>query len=777
MFAMLRKKLSANGVRAQTRRIRPQVLQLEDRVTPSLGFAVSDLHLLPSGQPATGTTLPGGFSPAQIAHAYGFDLITFSNGTVQGNGSGQTIAIVDAYDDPNITSDLAAFDAMYGLPAPPSFTKINQTGGTSYPAGNTGWGLEISGDVEWAHGLAPAANIVLVEANSTYYGDLFAAIDTARSYPGVSVVSMSFGTNEWNGETGYDSHFTTPSGHTGVTFVAPSGDNGTASGAQYQAVSPNVLGVGGTALTLDANGNYLSETGWSGSGGGFSIYYSQPSYQKGVVTQGSTMRATPDVAFNASSASPYAVYDSYGYGGWVQAYGTSLAAPSWAALIAIADQGRALAGQGSLNGPSQTLPMLYGLPQSDFNDITTGSNGGYSAGPGYDLVTGRGTPIANLIVSGLVGQPSGSGGPTVTTPASAAPSSVTGTTTSLSVVGTEGTATLTYTWSVTSLPPGAKTPTFSVNGTSAAQNTTATFYAAGNYTFQAKISDSGGLSTTSSVTVTVNQTLTSFVVTPSTDTVSTGAGQQFTAIAKDQFGNPISSQPAVTWSLTGVGTLSGTGMYTAPGSTGTATVRATGGGMSNSASVTVVAAVTPPVAPTSLLATAISRSQINLSWLESSTNVTGFYIQRSTNGANWTQIATVSGTTLSYSDKTVSRRKTYYYRVDAYNSGGTSAWSNVVTVTTPSIGVLPSGNRSLSVSATPTAGPALVSAGSSTGAENSSGLTGRSAGQDSGPSPSPEAQNTSASAGSPTGQHSFARSEVVDFFWANFKFHDQFWEV
>jgi hypothetical protein len=774
-ISMLHKKLFVQARRSHARRMRPQVLQLEDRLTPSLGFVVPDIHLLPLGQPASGTTLPGGFSPAQIAHAYGIDQITFSSGTVPGNGSGETIAIVDAYDDPNIASDLATFDAMYGLPAPPTFTKVNQTGGTSYPAGNTGWALEISADVEWAHALAPAANILLVEANSSGYADLFAAIDYARNYPGVVAVSMSFGTNEWNGETSYDYHFTTPTGHTGVTFVAPSGDNGTASGAQYQAVSPNVLGVGGTQLTLDSLGNYLSETGWSGSGGGFSVSYPQPSYQKGVVTQGSSQRGTPDVAFNSSSGSPYAVYDSYGYGGWVMAYGTSLAAPSWAALIAIADQGRALAGQGSLDGPSQTLPKLYALPQGDFHDITTGSNGGYSAGPGYDLVTGRGTPIANLIVPALIDPVSTGQPPTVATPASASPSPVTGTTASLSVLGNDaaGEATLTYTWSMTSGPAGAGSPTYSVNGTNAAKNATVTFYAAGNYTFQAKITDASGLSTTSSVTVTVNQTLTSFTVTPSTDTLSTGATQQFSATARDQFGNPMSSQPAVTWSMTGVGTLSGTGMYAAGSSAGSATIQATGGGMSSSASVTVVTAVVAPGAPTNLVATAISRNQINLSWLESSTNVSGFNIQRSRDGVTWTQIATVGSTTRSYSDTTVSRRKTYYYRVDAYNSGGTSGWSNVATVTTPSIGVLPSGQRTVVITV-----PAVLGISWSTGAQVSSASLGNTAGrQDNSASSSSETQTTGPSAANANSPHGLAKAQVADFFWANFKFHDEFWQV
>jgi hypothetical protein len=163
------------------------------------------------------------------------------------------------------------------------------------------------------------------------------------------------------------------------------------------------LAVGGTQLSISATNAYFSETAWSGSGGGISAYESQPSFQQGLVAQSSTRRAVPDVAYNASSGSPFAVYDSSSYGGWLTVYGTSAGAPQWAALIAIADQGRALAGNGPLDGATQTLPLLYQLPVGDFHDITAGSNGAYSAGPGYDLVTGRGTPLADRVVAGLVG--------------------------------------------------------------------------------------------------------------------------------------------------------------------------------------------------------------------------------------------------------------------------------------------------------------------------------------------------------------------------------------
>ena len=677
---------------------RPAVEMLEPRLVPSalagslLPDATVQVRIVPSQAtvlPASGTGQPAGFSPSQIRHAYGFDQITFNNGTVQGDGTGQTIAIIDAYDDPNIASNLATFDAMYSLPAPPSFTKVNETGGTSYPTADQSWALEISLDVEWAHAIAPGANILLVEASTSGLGDLITAVDYARHQTGVATVSMSWGSDEFSAESLYDSYLTTPSGHSGITFVASSGDSGSSGAPEYVSVSPNVLAVGATALTTDSLGTYQSETGWSGSGGGISLYESQPGYQKGVVTQTSTMRAVPDVAYDGASTSPYAVYDSYNATGWIQVYGTSAGAPQWAALVAIADQGLALAGKGSLDGPAQTLPQLYQLPSSDFHDITTGSNGAYSAGPGYDLVTGLGSPQANLIVAALVGSGSTSGTPpTVVTPASATPNPVTGTTTTLSVQGTDasGAASLSYTWSVSSAPAGAATPTFRVNGTNAAQNTTATFYAAGTYTFQVTLTDPARLTATSSVSVTVYQTLTSVAVSPGSVSLADGSSQQFTATAKDQFGEAMTTQPAWTWTLaSGSGTLNGSGLYTTPSTgSGTASVQASGGGLTSSATVTYGST---PLAPSSLTATAPSGTQVNLSWVNNASNASGFIIQRSTNGTSWTQLATISATTTSYSDKTVNKRKTYYYRVYAYNSLGNSSYSNVATVVTPNVGI------------------------------------------------------------------------------------------
>ena len=179
-----------------------------------------------------------------------------------------------------------------------------------------------------------------------------------------------------------------------------SGDSG--QGTHYPAVSPNVLAVGGTYINpTDSAGNYTSESGWSGSSGGISSYESMPVYQKNIVTQSSTNRTMPDVAYNASSSSAVAVYNTYPYSGWIGVYGTSMGAPQIASLVAIINQGRAIAGAPPLNGRNELLPALYNILQENYHDITAGSNG-YSAVAGYDLVTGRGTPVANILVPSLL---------------------------------------------------------------------------------------------------------------------------------------------------------------------------------------------------------------------------------------------------------------------------------------------------------------------------------------------------------------------------------------
>ncbi len=398
-----------------------QLEQLEDRWLPSMvlpDFIID--HSAGQAQPMAGSGSYSGITPATMLTAYGITTTTGAYqvmfGSAAGNGAGQTIAIVDAYNQPNIVSDLTNFDNEFGLAAPPSFTMINETGGSTLPSNaptsSGNWGVEISLDVEWAHAIAPAANIVLVEANTGNDSDLFAAVNAARNYAGVSVVSMSWTGSESSDDPSLDSNFTTPSDHIGVTFLAATGDGG--EGVVYPAASPNVIAVGGTTLSTGSGGAWSSETGWTDSGGGISAYTSQPSYQNGVVAQSPTQRTVPDVAMDADPSSGVSVYDSYDEGSstpWTDIGGTSLATPMWAGIIAIADQGRTLDGLGTLDGASATLPKLYalatpvsaaGYSSGAFHDITAGSNGN-SAGVGYDLVTGIGSPVANVLIPDLIG--------------------------------------------------------------------------------------------------------------------------------------------------------------------------------------------------------------------------------------------------------------------------------------------------------------------------------------------------------------------------------------
>jgi|GEM_PF-1078092 len=348
--------------------------------------ALSEIHAYPLAQAMTTVSAP--YTPSEIRQAYGISSLT-------GNGAGQTIAIVDAYDNPNVWSNLQAFDAKYGL-SDPTFVKVNQKGSTtSLPTKNSDWGLEIALDVEWAHAVAPGAKIVLVEANSDSLSNLLTAVKYASSV--ASVVSISWGASEFSSETQYDSYFST----TGVTYVVSSGDTGGMT--IWPAVSPKVVSVGGTTLKISSSGSnvysYTSETGWSGSGGGYSQYEKEPTWQYTVQSTG--RRSTPDVSYDANSSTGFAVYDTYGYSGWLVVGGTSAGAPQWAGIFAIVNQGR------GAKAIANAASDLYALDtttyySTDFYDVTSGSAGRYKAGTGYDLVTGLGSPKASSLVSMLI---------------------------------------------------------------------------------------------------------------------------------------------------------------------------------------------------------------------------------------------------------------------------------------------------------------------------------------------------------------------------------------
>jgi uncharacterized repeat protein (TIGR03803 family) len=335
-----------------------------------------------------------GYTLQQLRHAYGLDQLTTT-------GQGQIIAIVDAYGSADIQADTDAFSAAMGIPS--TAVNVYLAQGTAGSDPNfPNWAIETSLDVEWAHAIAPGATIVLVVAQSDSSDDLLLAVDYAVRL-GATQVSMSWGGPEYSGETSSDYHFNVP----GVTFFASSGDTGAYDasgnpGVGYPASSPNVVGVGGTTLILDSSGNYSSETAWTydpstgeGSGGGISAYELAPSYQAGLSAPN---RGVPDVAYDADPATGVPVY--FNIFGWRQYGGTSMSAPQWAALMALANSLR--------QQPVNSAPgIFYSLATANYaayyHDITSGNNGVYYCGPGYDLVTGWGTPIANQLVIALAG--------------------------------------------------------------------------------------------------------------------------------------------------------------------------------------------------------------------------------------------------------------------------------------------------------------------------------------------------------------------------------------
>jgi subtilase family serine protease len=372
----------------------------------------------------------GALTPAQLATAYNLGPLR-KKGI---DGAGQTIVIVDSFGSPTITADLASFDTAFGLRAPASFKVIAPAGPVpAYKASTTrsGWASETSMDVEWAHAMAPAAAIVLVETPTAETEGVagFPQIVTAENYVlhhhlG-QVISQSFGATEQT--------FTSPSQLLGlrgpfelaqrdhVTVLAASGDNG-ASGetlhmnsvynrpvVEWPASDPLVTAVGGTQLRLNPAGQRLApDSAWNQGGGGTSAIFARPSYQNGVAAVTGAHRGIPDISMNGSCSSPVAVYGTFqGDEGWQSSCGTSLATPLMAGIVALADQ---VAGHplGLIN------PALYKMAAAHSPGITDivsgdntvhGANGGtvpgFRAVPGYDLASGLGTVNAAAFVPQL----------------------------------------------------------------------------------------------------------------------------------------------------------------------------------------------------------------------------------------------------------------------------------------------------------------------------------------------------------------------------------------
>ncbi len=330
-------------------------------------------------------TSPNGFGPADFHGAY-------TSATSSPNK--QIIAIVDAYDHPNILSDLNKYSTTFGIPtlpacvgsivssAIPCFQKVNQNGGTAYPRVNAGWALEIALDVETAHAMCQNCSILLVEATTNSYANLMAAVDRAVLM-GATVISNSYGSNEFSSETLFDYHFN----HPGIAITFSVGDSGY--GTSYPAASQYVTAVGGTSLYLNADKSWNSETVWSGSGSGCSLYETKPIWQ---LDGGCANRTIADVSAVADPSTGAAVYSSVRYGGksgWFKVGGTSLSAPLIAGIYA-------LAGGVPAGVQGNSLPYITATPS--LHDVISGSNGACGTylcmgGIGFDGPTGLGTPM------------------------------------------------------------------------------------------------------------------------------------------------------------------------------------------------------------------------------------------------------------------------------------------------------------------------------------------------------------------------------------------------
>jgi kumamolisin len=348
------------------------------------GIAAHTNHLIRLGPTRVGTA-PAGETPASIASVY-----SLSN--LQG---AEVIVIVDAFDYPTALTDFNVFSRQFGLPEEPSTDALdvnNQVFQVVYasgrqPRGNCGWAQEAALDIEWAHAMAPHAKIVLVEADSNRNSSLYEAVDVASAIPNAREVSMSWGGSEFSSETSFDSHFTQP----GIVYFAASGDTGGAT--IYPGVSPNVVAAGGTRINRNAQGNFVSETGWSGSGGGPSKYERRPGYQDIIQAMVGNARGVPDYSFDADPQTGVSVYDSTsckGLSGWLVFGGTSVSSPSLAGIVNSA---------GSNTSSTAELTLLYQAVTNNgltingatFRDILTGTAGSFTATTGWDFVTGIGS--------------------------------------------------------------------------------------------------------------------------------------------------------------------------------------------------------------------------------------------------------------------------------------------------------------------------------------------------------------------------------------------------
>ena len=507
-------------------------------------------------------------SESDLAHAadaaaqawfHGPDLRTAYGISAQGDPS-RVIAIVDAYDDPAAMANVTRFRTDQGLPAiqsctlaqltaltsaasNPCFTKTNQTGGTSLPPADAGWSNEIDLDLQAASAICSMCSILLLEASSTSIGNLGTAVTTASNTAHVRAISNSYGVS---GD--YPASFA-PSfdnaAKKGIAVTASAGDGGY--GLLFPASATNVIGVGGTTLVADSTGVRTSETVWAGTGSGCSAYNSKPAWQSIPGNACGSKKAISDLSADADPGSGLAIYTTYGgvTGYWVFG-GTSLSSPLIAALYTI---------QGGYN--ATTLAAQYAWAAgTPYYDVTSGSNGTCNpsllctAAAGWDGPTGRGS-IATVTAAPVL---------TSITVSPASASVQTNATRQFSATGFDQfgqplSQQPTFTWSVSGGGSITQSGLFTAGAT-----------AGGPFTVTAA---SGAVQPgTASVTVTAPPVLSSITISPTTASVQTGGSQQFTATGRDQNGQPLSQQPTFTWSVSGGGTITQSGLFTADATAG-----------------------------------------------------------------------------------------------------------------------------------------------------------------------------------------------------------------
>ncbi|GAA4486364.1 hypothetical protein GCM10023191_012330 [Actinoallomurus oryzae] len=416
---------------------------------------------------------PSGLGAADLKSAY----------ALPSGGSGQTVAIIDAYDDPSAESDLATYRSQYGLPACTTangcFKKVNENGGSSLPSADSGWAEEISLDLDMVSAVCPSCKILLVEADQPSMDDLGTAVNTAVSL-GAKFVSNSYGGSEDSSDPSADSAYFN---HPGVAITVSSGDDGY--GVEYPAASRYVTAVGGTSLSRASNTRGWSETAWSGAGSGCSAYDTKPTWQTDT---GCSKRTVADVSAVADPNTGLAVYDTYGVGGWVVVGGTSASAPIIAGVYA-------LAGAPAAGSYPSSFPYSH---TGALNDVTSGSNGSCSpsylcrAAAGYDGPTGLGTPNG---VTAFGGGSSGGNTVTVTNPGSQ--TSTVGTAVSLQIQASDSASGQTLTYSASGLPAG-----LSINASTGVISGTPTTASTSTVTVTAQ--DTTGASGSASFSWTVN---------------------------------------------------------------------------------------------------------------------------------------------------------------------------------------------------------------------------------------------------------------------------------